>query len=58
MIFRYRYQLEAFVDKIKGRQPKTWVTGDESIGNMQLIENIYVAVSLHKFLISTATNRD
>ncbi|KLO16868.1 NAD-binding protein [Schizopora paradoxa] len=39
----YRYQLEAFVDKIKGRQPKTWITGEESIGNMKWIEEIYKA---------------
>ncbi|KAJ3877084.1 NAD(P)-binding protein [Lentinula edodes] len=37
----YRYQLEAFVDKLKGRTPQTWVTREDSIANMQWIENIY-----------------
>jgi len=37
----YRYQLDAFIDKIKGREPKTWMTAEQSIGNMQCIENIY-----------------
>ncbi|KAJ3762072.1 NAD(P)-binding protein [Lentinula raphanica] len=37
----YRYQLEAFVDKLKGRTPHTWVTKEDSIANMQWIENIY-----------------
>ncbi|KAJ3927908.1 MAG: NAD(P)-binding protein [Lentinula lateritia] len=37
----YRYQLEAFVDKLMGRTPQTWVTREDSIANMQWIENIY-----------------
>ncbi|KAJ4492559.1 hypothetical protein C8J55DRAFT_208903 [Lentinula edodes] len=37
----YRYQLEAFVDKLQGRTPQTWVTREDSIANMQWIENIY-----------------
>jgi len=37
----YRYQLDVFVDKIKGRQPKTWMTAEQSVGNMQCIEDIY-----------------
>ncbi|KAJ3782600.1 NAD(P)-binding protein [Lentinula aff. detonsa] len=37
----YRYQLEAFVDKVRGRKPQTWVEPQETITNMRLIEEIY-----------------
>ncbi|KAJ4473635.1 NAD(P)-binding protein [Lentinula aciculospora] len=37
----YRYQLEAFVDKIQGRTPQTWVTRDDSVSNLEWIERIY-----------------
>ncbi|KAG2155904.1 NAD(P)-binding protein [Suillus bovinus] len=37
----YRYQLEAFVDKVKGRTPQTWVNPEDSIANMEWIEKIY-----------------
>ncbi|TRM56690.1 hypothetical protein BD626DRAFT_517994 [Schizophyllum amplum] len=37
----YRYQLEAFVHKLKGRPPQTWVSKEDSIANMQWIENVY-----------------
>ncbi|KAL1744172.1 hypothetical protein HDZ31DRAFT_82903 [Schizophyllum fasciatum] len=37
----YRYQLEAFVDKLKGREPQTWVSKEDTIANMQWIENVY-----------------
>ncbi|KAL0061120.1 hypothetical protein AAF712_012114, partial [Marasmius tenuissimus] len=37
----YRYQLEAFVDKVRGRQPQTWIEGQETIDAMKLIEEIY-----------------
>ncbi|KAJ3890485.1 NAD(P)-binding protein [Lentinula edodes] len=40
----YRYQLEGFVDKLQGRTPQTWVTREDSIANMQWIENIYEKV--------------
>ncbi|KAI5888282.1 uncharacterized protein SCHCODRAFT_02512242 [Schizophyllum commune H4-8] len=36
------YQLEAFVDEIKGRKPQTWITKEDSISNMEWIENVYV----------------
>lgn len=41
----YRYQLEAFVDKVKGRTPQTWVSPEDSIANMEWIEKIYEEVS-------------
>jgi predicted dehydrogenase len=37
----YRYQLEALVDKIRGREPKTWLTKEESVATMEGIEKIY-----------------
>jgi len=37
----YRYQLEAFVDKIKGRTPQTWVSREDSVTNMEWIEKVY-----------------
>jgi predicted dehydrogenase len=41
----YRYQLEAFVDKIKGRTPQTWMSAEDSIANMEWIERIYEEAS-------------
>ncbi|KAL1714208.1 hypothetical protein EV715DRAFT_295380 [Schizophyllum commune] len=38
----FRYQLEAFVDEIKGRKPQTWITKEDSISNMEWIEKVYV----------------
>ncbi|KAK0200084.1 NAD(P)-binding protein [Desarmillaria ectypa] len=37
----YRYQLEAFVDQLKGRTPQTWLDKEDAIGNMEWIEKIY-----------------
>jgi hypothetical protein len=37
----YRYQLEAFVDRLKGRTPQTWVGAEDSVDNMKWIEEIY-----------------
>ncbi|KAF9241164.1 hypothetical protein BU15DRAFT_87379 [Melanogaster broomeanus] len=37
----YRYQLEAFVDKLRGRTPQTWMTFEDSVANMEWIEKIY-----------------
>lgn len=44
VVHRYRYQLEAFVDKVKGRTPQTWVTAEDSIANMEAIEKVYEKV--------------
>jgi len=41
----YRYQLEAFVDKVKGRTPQAWITPEDSIQNIQWIEEIYAKVT-------------
>jgi hypothetical protein len=40
----YRYQLEAFVDKVKGRTPQTWITAEDSVENMKWIEEVYAKV--------------
>ncbi|KAL5513239.1 hypothetical protein ACEPAH_3637 [Sanghuangporus vaninii] len=42
----YRYQLEFFVDKVKGRQPRLWMDGDDSTANMKWIEKIYEKTGL------------
>ncbi|GLB41844.1 putative oxidoreductase family, NAD-binding Rossmann fold [Lyophyllum shimeji] len=42
----YRFQLEAFVDRLKGRTPQTWVDKEDSIANMECIEQIYEKTGL------------
>ncbi|KIV84261.1 hypothetical protein PV11_00051 [Exophiala sideris] len=42
----YRYQLEAFISKLQGGQPAYWVTNEESIKQMQTIDQIYSASGL------------
>ncbi|KAF5383625.1 hypothetical protein D9615_003556 [Tricholomella constricta] len=42
----YRFQLEAFVDRVKGRTPQTWVEKEDSIANMHWIEQIYAKTGL------------
>ncbi|TFK26201.1 NAD(P)-binding protein [Coprinopsis marcescibilis] len=42
----YRYQLEAFMDRLKGRQPQTWISKGDSVANIQWIENIYQEMGL------------
>ncbi|PPQ95565.1 hypothetical protein CVT26_008593 [Gymnopilus dilepis] len=37
----YRYQLEAFVDKVKGRQSVWWIDGENSVAQMKTIDAIY-----------------
>ncbi|KAF8659830.1 hypothetical protein AX16_001715 [Volvariella volvacea WC 439] len=37
----YRQQLEAFVDRLKGREPHTWLDKEDSIANMEWIEMVY-----------------
>ena len=43
---RYRYQLEAFVDKVKGRTPQYWLPADDAVSNMTWIEKVYEKVCL------------
>ncbi|KZT10863.1 NAD(P)-binding protein [Laetiporus sulphureus 93-53] len=37
----YRYQLEAFVDTVRGRSPQAWRTAEDSINAMHVIDTIY-----------------
>lgn len=37
----YRYQLEAFVAKVRGEEPPHWVELDESVNTMKLIDQVY-----------------
>ncbi|KAF9461167.1 putative NAD binding Rossmann fold oxidoreductase [Collybia nuda] len=37
----YRYQLEAFIDKVRGREPVHWVTHGESVAQMETIDDVY-----------------
>ena len=43
-VYGYRYQLEAFIDKLRGRNPEHWFDAQDSITNMQWIEAIYKEV--------------
>ena len=40
----YRHQLDAFVDKVKGHTPRTWVSKEDSVDNMVWIEKVYEKV--------------
>jgi len=42
----YRYQLEAFVDKVRGRTPQTWSAPDEPVKQMQWVESLYAAAEM------------
>jgi len=42
----YRYQLEGFVDQVKGRTPKSWVSKEDSVENLDWIEKIYEKTGL------------
>jgi predicted dehydrogenase len=44
----YRYQLEAFVDKIRGRTPACWVEPEDSIHQMECIDKVYELSGLGK----------
>ncbi|KAF3766650.1 oxidoreductase domain-containing protein [Cryphonectria parasitica EP155] len=37
----YRYQLEAFVNRIKGRKTHYWVTGEDSVKQMRMVDMAY-----------------
>ena len=44
-----RYQLEAFVDKVRGRTPVLWPQPATVITQLETIENVYVEV--HSFFL-------
>ena len=45
VVRRYRYMLEAFVDKIRGRDPEHWFDAQDSITNLEWVEAVYKEVS-------------
>ena len=55
-MYRYRYQLEAFVDKVRGRTPEHWYDAQDSISNMEWIEAVYNEVSRRFFFVCLGTN--
>ncbi|KAI1797118.1 NAD(P)-binding protein [Ganoderma leucocontextum] len=42
----YRYQLEAFVDKVRGRDPANWREAANSVSELETIERVYVKAGL------------
>ncbi|KNG89548.1 hypothetical protein ANOM_001935 [Aspergillus nomiae NRRL 13137] len=42
----YRWQLEAFVDVVKGKTPTYWIAGEDSICQMECIDALYQAAGL------------
>lgn len=42
----YRWQLEAFVDAVKGKTPAFWVANQDSIWQMESIDSMYQAAGL------------
>lgn len=44
----YRYQLEAFIAKVRGEDPPHWIDLDESVGTMKLIDHVYEKAGLPK----------
>ncbi|KAF8586326.1 NAD(P)-binding protein [Ramaria rubella] len=42
----YRYQLEALVDKVKGRATPIWVSQEESVNQMKALEMVYEKIGL------------
>lgn len=42
----YRWQLEAFVDAVKGNTPAYWVSDEESVWQMQTLDAMYQAAGL------------
>lgn len=44
----YRYQLEAFVDKLRGREPPHWISARDSIQQMEAADAVYEASGLGK----------
>ncbi|EKM54182.1 uncharacterized protein PHACADRAFT_210000 [Phanerochaete carnosa HHB-10118-sp] len=42
----YRYQLEAFVDKVKGLTPEYWLPAEDAISNMTWVEKVYEKTGL------------
>ncbi|KAK0615550.1 hypothetical protein B0T17DRAFT_496559, partial [Bombardia bombarda] len=37
----YRYQIEEFVNRVKGRKTQTWVEHEDSVNNMRMVDMAY-----------------
>lgn len=44
LLCSYRYQLEAFVDKVRGRTPQSWTAAEEPVNQLKAVEQIYLKV--------------
>ncbi|KAI1098817.1 oxidoreductase domain-containing protein [Jackrogersella minutella] len=42
----YRYQLEQFVNRVRDREARQWVSGDDSTNTMKMIDMAYTAANL------------
>ncbi|KAK3381514.1 hypothetical protein B0H63DRAFT_475921 [Podospora didyma] len=42
----YKYQLDAFVDRVRGRVPVAWVDGEDSIAQMRAVDMAYLKAGL------------
>lgn len=42
----YRYQIEEFVNKLKGRPVRTWIEHEDSLKNMKMVDMAYVKSGL------------
>ncbi|KAI1506343.1 oxidoreductase domain-containing protein [Biscogniauxia marginata] len=42
----YRYQLEQFVNRVRGRETKQWFDGEDSINTLRMIDMAYAAARL------------
>lgn len=42
----YRWQMEAFVDAVKGKTPAYWISGEDSVVQMEVIDSLYRAAGL------------
>lgn len=52
----YRYQLEAFVDRLRGREPQIWISGEDSVAQMAAVERIYEKVRVVGFRLINRGN--
>lgn len=44
----YRYQLEAFVSKIRGEEPRHWIDLEESVAMMECIDRVYEKAGMYR----------
>jgi len=42
----YRYQLEAFVEQVRGRTPHAWMSGADSVDQLKVVEMVYNKLGL------------